>query len=60
MLLGLFAAFCWSANRRWQLLKVGRPIDRLDNLFGKEGPHDKGRGAGILELPCASRIIRQR
>jgi Fe-S oxidoreductase len=32
MLLGLFAAFCWSANRRWQLLKVGRPIDRLDNL----------------------------
>ncbi len=32
MLLGLFAAFCWSANRRWQLLKVGRDIDRLDNL----------------------------
>ncbi|MCA9621872.1 MAG: (Fe-S)-binding protein, partial [Myxococcales bacterium] len=32
MLLGLFAAFCWSANRRWQLLKVGRPIDRLDDL----------------------------
>ena len=33
MLLGLFAAFCWSANRRWQLMKVGRDIDRLDNLF---------------------------
>jgi Fe-S oxidoreductase len=32
MLLGLFAAFCWSANRRWQLLKVGRSIDRLDQL----------------------------
>ena len=32
MLLGLFAAFCWSANRRWQLLKVGRDTDRLDQL----------------------------
>ncbi len=33
MLLGLFAAFCWSANRRWQLLKVGRDEDRLDQLI---------------------------
>jgi Fe-S oxidoreductase len=33
MLLGLFAAFCWSANRRWQLLKVGRDESRLDRLF---------------------------
>jgi len=33
MLCGLFAAFCWSANRRWQLLKVGRDENRLDNLL---------------------------
>ena len=32
MLLGLTAAFAWSANRRWQLLKVGRSESRLDNL----------------------------
>ena len=32
MLVGLFAAFCWSANRRWQLLKVGRDENRLDRL----------------------------
>ncbi|RLB61235.1 MAG: (Fe-S)-binding protein [Deltaproteobacteria bacterium] len=32
MLVGLFAAFCWSANRRWQLLKVGRDAARLDQL----------------------------
>ncbi|MBM4374939.1 MAG: 4Fe-4S dicluster domain-containing protein [Deltaproteobacteria bacterium] len=32
MLVGLFAAFCWSANRRWQLLKVGRDDNRLDQL----------------------------
>ena len=33
MLLSLFAAFCWSANRRYQLLKVGRDSDRLDRLW---------------------------
>src|SRR5215212_10428011 len=33
MLLGLGAAFAWSANRRWQLLKVGRPENRTDNLI---------------------------
>lgn len=32
MLLGLFAAFCWSANRRFQLLKVGRDVNRTDQL----------------------------
>ena len=32
MLVGLTAAFVWSANRRWQLLKVGRPEGRLDQL----------------------------
>src|SRR5678815_3210562 len=32
MLVGLAAAFAWSANRRWQLLKVGRPENRLDEL----------------------------
>ncbi len=33
MLLGLGALFAWSANRRWQLLKVGRPENRTDNLI---------------------------
>ena len=32
MLLGLTAAFAWSANRRWQLLKVGKPEGRLDQI----------------------------
>src|ERR1700679_3566652 len=32
MLVALSAAFAWSANRRWQLLKVGRGENRLDNL----------------------------
>ena len=32
MLVGLSAAFAWSANRRWQLLKVGRSENRLDQL----------------------------
>ncbi len=33
LLVGLTAAFAWSANRRWQLLKVGRSEDRTDNLL---------------------------
>ncbi|HVY45735.1 MAG TPA: (Fe-S)-binding protein, partial [Minicystis sp.] len=33
MLVALAAAFVWSANRRWQLLKVGRDVDRTDNLI---------------------------
>jgi Fe-S oxidoreductase len=32
MLVGLCAAFAWSANRRWQLLKVGQPTERLDQI----------------------------
>ena len=32
MLVALSAAFAWSANRRWQLLKVGRGENRIDNL----------------------------
>ncbi|KYF80953.1 iron-sulfur protein [Sorangium cellulosum] len=32
LLVGLFAAFAWSANRRWQLLKVGREDNRLDRI----------------------------
>ena len=32
MLVGLCAAFAWSANRRWQLLKVGQPTNRLDQI----------------------------
>ncbi|MFO0587744.1 MAG: (Fe-S)-binding protein [Polyangiaceae bacterium] len=33
LLVGLTAAFAWSANRKWQLLKVGRSEDRTDNIF---------------------------
>ena len=32
MLLSLSAAFAWSANRRWQLLKVGAPESRIDQI----------------------------
>jgi Fe-S oxidoreductase len=32
VIVGLSAAFAWSANRRWQLLKVGRPEARLDQI----------------------------
>ena len=33
MLVALSAAFAWSANRRWQLLKVGRSENRSGNLI---------------------------
>src|SRR6202161_1401267 len=33
MLVALSAAFAWSANRRWQLLKVGRGEDRSGDLI---------------------------
>ena len=32
IIVALSAAFAWSANRRWQLLKVGRDENRTDNL----------------------------
>jgi Fe-S oxidoreductase len=32
ILVSAWAAFAWSANRRWQLLKVGRGENRLDNI----------------------------
>lgn len=32
LIVALVAAFAWSANRRWQLLKVGRAENRLDHL----------------------------
>lgn len=32
IIVALSAAFAWSANRRWQLLKVGRDENRLDDL----------------------------
>ncbi|MFT3767640.1 MAG: (Fe-S)-binding protein [Minicystis sp.] len=32
VIVALSAAFAWSANRRWQLLKVGRPEDRTNDL----------------------------
>src|SRR5215472_18894125 len=35
ILVAAVAAFAWSANRRWQLLKVGRPDARLDRLFDR-------------------------
>jgi Fe-S oxidoreductase len=33
MLVALSAAFAWSANRRWQLLKVGRSENRTDDII---------------------------
>ena len=33
MIVALSAAFAWSANRRWQLLKVGRDENRTDSLI---------------------------
>jgi len=32
LLVSAWAAFAWSANRRWQLLKVGRGENRLDHV----------------------------
>jgi hypothetical protein len=32
IIVGALAAFTWSANRRWQLMKVGRPENRLDRI----------------------------
>jgi Fe-S oxidoreductase len=33
ILVAALCAFAWSANRRWQLMKVGRPTYRLDHLL---------------------------
>jgi Fe-S oxidoreductase len=35
ILVAAVAAFTWSANRRWQLMKVGRPTNRLDRLLDR-------------------------
>src|ERR1700688_4009160 len=41
MLVALSAAFAWSANRRWQLLKVGRGEDRSGDLIERlKGVYD--------------------
>ena len=32
LLVAAWAAFAWSANRRWQLLKVGRSENRIDRI----------------------------
>ena len=32
LLVAAWAAFAWSANRRWQLLKVGRSENRIDHI----------------------------
>jgi Fe-S oxidoreductase len=37
LLVAAWAAFAWSANRRWQLLKVGRGEDRLDRIGERLG-----------------------
>jgi Fe-S oxidoreductase len=33
ILVAALCAFAWSANRRWQLLKVGRPTIRTDHIL---------------------------
>jgi Fe-S oxidoreductase len=33
ILIAALSAFVWSANRRWQLMKVGRSDNRLDHLL---------------------------
>src|SRR5215472_1947517 len=35
ILVAAVAAFAWSANRRWQLLKVGRSDSRVDHLLDR-------------------------
>lgn len=37
ILLAAIAAFAWTANRRWQLLKIGRPEDRTDRVVERLG-----------------------
>jgi len=32
IIVGLLGLFAWSAKRRWQLLMVGRPVSRFDNI----------------------------
>ena len=32
LILAAFAMFAWSASRRWQLLQVGRGVNRLDHI----------------------------
>jgi Fe-S oxidoreductase len=32
LMFAAFAMFAWSASRRWRLLEVGRPSDRLDHV----------------------------
>jgi Fe-S oxidoreductase len=32
LMFAAFAMFAWSASRRWQLIKIGRPASRLDHL----------------------------
>jgi Fe-S oxidoreductase len=32
LMFAAFAMFAWSASRRWKLIQIGRPADRLDHL----------------------------
>jgi Fe-S oxidoreductase len=60
IIVAALAAFAWSASRRWQLLKVGAPENRLDNIgerigrvlrFGvKQEKMHKYKGAGAAHL----------
>jgi Fe-S oxidoreductase len=57
IIVAALAAFGWSADRRWQLLKVGGPVSRLDRIgerlkvvlrYGiKQEKMHKYRGAGL-------------
>ena len=35
LMFAAFAMFAWSASRRWRLLQVGRPVERLDHLAAR-------------------------
>ena len=38
LLVAAWAAFAWSINRRWQLLKVGRSENRTDHIGTRRRP----------------------
>jgi len=35
LMFAAFAMFVWSASRRWRLLQLGQPVDRLDHLTSR-------------------------
>ena len=50
IIVALVAAFAWSANRRWQLLKVGRDENRIDDL--------PARIKGVIEYALLQKKMR--